>query len=116
MKTQQKGQRGEQLALELLTAKGYELQVRNYRAGRGEIDLIFQKDELLIFVEVKYRSSDSFGLPEETLKEAQQELIRRTAEAYLDEIDWEDDLRFDVVAILEKKGQNPEMEHFEDAF
>ncbi|MEM6298148.1 MAG: YraN family protein, partial [Bacteroidota bacterium] len=62
MKTQQKGQRGEQLALNHLTAKGDELKERNYRAGRGEIDLIFQADGLLIFVEVKYRSADSLGL------------------------------------------------------
>lgn len=124
MKTpqQQKGAQGEDLAVTFLTKKGYEIVVRNYRYKRGEIDVIAKKvsddlkSKLLVFVEVKLRSYDAYGLPEETVSENQQNLIMTTAEYYIEEINWEYDIRFDIVAIQLRRGLPPLISHFEDVF
>lgn len=118
MKTpqQHKGQQGESLAAKFLQQKGYEIIVQNYRYRRGEIDLIAQKEQLLIFVEVKLRSSVAYGLPEETISENQQNLIMTTAEHYIEQNDWLHDIRFDIVAIQLSQNKLSEIIHFEDAF
>lgn len=105
------GMKGESLAATYLLEKGYKLIARNYRAGRGEIDLIVQKDGILIFVEVKLRSGNAFGFPEDFVGSAKQEKVIQTAEAYLEEVDWQHDIRFDIVAVYGEK-----IEHFVDAF
>ncbi len=109
------GKKGEDWALTYLEQKGYRLQARNYRHRRGEIDLIVEKENRLIFVEVKLRADDRFGLPEEMVSSAQQALIIQTAEHYILEKDWQKDIRFDIIAILQKEDQR-EIQHFEDAF
>lgn len=109
------GKKGEDLAVDFLQAKGYDLIARNYRHRRGEIDLITRFRELLIFVEVKYRSRSDFGEPETFVSERQQELILAAAENYTYERQWEGDIRFDIVAISEVQGRQF-VEHFEDAF
>ncbi|OJJ17808.1 YraN family protein [marine bacterium AO1-C] len=119
MKTpqQQKGAQGENLAVQFLQKKGYEIVVRNYRYKRGEIDIIAKGiHQTLVFVEVKLRSSDAFGLPEEMVSENQQNLIMATAEQYIEESNWQHDIRFDIVAIQLPKGQAPKITHFEDVF
>ncbi|EAY31138.1 YraN family protein [Microscilla marina] len=118
MKTpqQKKGKYGENLAAAFMQNKGYTLLERNYRYKRGEIDIIAQTGDVLVFVEVKLRSSDNFGLPEESVSENQQNLIIQTAEQYIEEIDWESDIRFDIVAIELKSHQSPQITYFEDAF
>lgn len=118
MKTpqQQKGKYGEDLAVALMQKQGYTIRERNYRYKRGEIDIIAQTTDTLVFVEVKLRSSDSFGLPEESVSENQQNLIMQTAEQYIEETDWEGDIRFDIVAIELKPQQSPQITYFEDAF
>ena len=58
------GNKGEDQAAEFLQRKGYEILARNYRYKHSEIDLIVQKSDLIVFVEVKTRSSSGFGEPE----------------------------------------------------
>jgi len=60
-----KGKEAEDMAADFLSRNGYEIVQRNYRYRRSEIDLIVRKDNWLVFVEVKMRSSDAFGYPEE---------------------------------------------------
>ena len=115
MANQEKGKKGEDLASRYLESKGYQIRERNFRFGRNEIDIIAQKDGILIFIEVKLRTSSNFGFPEEMLKEAQKERIISAAQEYIFEIDWEQDIRFDIIAILQNKSIF-EIEHFEDAF
>lgn len=115
MDKQNKGKKGEDLAVLYLENKAYQVRERNFRSGRKEIDIIAEKDKILIFVEVKFRSSNSFGYPEQTLKTAQEERIISAAQDYIFKVDWEGDIRFDIIAILENKIGN-EIEHFEDAF
>ena len=113
--TKKIGQKGEKIALDYLLGKGYNFITQNYHYKKAEIDLIFQKEQLLVFVEVKYRSSDAFGMPEEMVSEKQQELIVGAAENYIIENNWENDIRFDIISIL-AIGKKLSVSHFEDAF
>ena len=109
-----KGKIGEERAAKYLEQKGFEIVEQNYRYGRGEIDIIgLKNNNLLVFVEVKMRSGDTFGNPEDFVSNAQQELIMVAAENYIHAINWQGDIRFDIMAI---DGSNNEMKHIEDAF
>ena len=110
-----KGNEGEQMAANFLIAKGFEIVVRNYRYKQCEIDLIMKKSNWLIFVEVKTRSSSAFGHPEEALDWKQEQRILEAAENYTYEINWQGNVRYDVVAIS-LQYQPPEIVHIEDAF
>ena len=112
--TKEKGKGGENQAISFLESKGYEILIRNYRYKRSEIDLIGQKDGLLVFVEVKLRKNDRFGEPESFVSDNQMQKIREAAENYIDNSDWSGNVRFDIVAIKERP--NMEILHFEDAF
>lgn len=110
-----KGKEGEKFAEKFLSNKGYQLLERNYRHKRGEIDLIMKMDNLLCFIEVKLRSRIDFGQPEDFVSENQKNLIIATAENFIHEKDWNDEVRFDIIA-LTVKGSDIEVEHFKDAF
>lgn len=111
---QEKGNKAEDMAAKMLQKKGYEILERNYTHGKGEIDIIAQKDDWLVFVEVRARSNAYYGFPEETISKSKANLIKKTAENYIYDNDWRGKIRFDIVAIL--VGQVFEIEHFEDAF
>ncbi|XOV92763.1 MAG: YraN family protein [Bacteroidota bacterium] len=114
MDNQLKGKYGEDLAVSYLESKDYEIIERNYRHGRGEIDLIgLYKNQLLVFFEIKFRKNDAFGTPETFVTENQEKLIMEAAEQYLFDINWKKDIRFDIISI---SGSSPAIEHFEDAF
>lgn len=111
------GQRGEFLATEFLERKGWRIAERNWRAGRGEIDVIaWAHDRLLVFVEVKTRASDGFGGPEEAVNARKQDIMARTAGIYMEHIGYDWEIRFDIVAILLKGDKVLEIRHVEDAF
>jgi putative endonuclease len=110
-----KGNEGEALAAQHLINKGYRLSERNYRFKRSEIDLIVQKDNCLVFVEVKLRTSIAFGYPEEFVSEKKAAKIMEGAEQYIYQTNWSGNIRYDIVAICKQKGQT-EIVHIEDAF
>lgn len=94
------GQRGEQYAAEYLSDHGYTIRARNWRCPVGEIDLVTEKDEVLIFVEVRTRRGDRLGTPEESITPAKRAKLIAAAQTYLDEHSQTDrDWRIDVVAI-----------------
>jgi putative endonuclease len=109
--TTEKGREAEQIALNFLVAKGYEIIAQNYRAGKGEIDLVAQDGNLIVFVEVKSRKNTAFGYPEMAVSPQKERLLQRTAEAFLTEKNLLNDIRFDIISI-----SGTEIEHFEDAF
>ena len=120
---QQIGQKGEDLAVEFLEEKGYRVMDRNYRFEREEVDVVaFQPDEdnqggELVFIEVKTRSGLAYGHPEESVSEEKQQSITSVAQAWLYERQMEGaPCRFDVVSIVLNQGEDPTIEHYENAF
>lgn len=107
------GSKGENLAAEYLEGKGFTVVARNYRFNRGEIDLIVQRDNWLIFVEVKTRSSNEYGEPEDFVDGLQIKKLFEAAEDYIFRVNWQGHVRFDVVSI--KLGVEPEILQIEDA-
>lgn len=110
------GQAGEAAAADYLRAHGYELVAQGYRYRRAEVDLIVrQGTTLLVFVEVKARSSSQFGYPETFVTTRKQELFRLAAEQVQEDLQWPGDIRFDVLAVT-PSATGFRIEHFEDAF
>lgn len=105
------GKIGEHKASIYLQNKGYQILNQNYRYKRDEIDLIAQYKELLIFVEVKSRKNNFFGNPEEAVNNTKAQNVIRAAQHYIQTIDWQNDIRFDIISIT-----GDEILHFEDAF
>ncbi len=110
-----RGISGERLAVEYLTTKGFRILAQNYRYLKAEVDIIAQKDNCLIAVEVKTRSSTAFGAPEEFLKPAQIQRIIKAVDHFVTSKDLDVEVRFDIIAIILSK-QAPQIEHIENAF
>lgn len=124
---QELGRWGEAHAAEYLVDQGYTIVARNERTPYGEIDLVAQKvsgptaesresQELLVFVEVKTRTSQSFGYPEEAVTPRKQINLISAAQHYLQEhpdlnLDW----RIDVISIERYPDQAPIIHHFDNA-
>ncbi|HEX8350507.1 MAG TPA: YraN family protein [Hymenobacter sp.] len=112
----QLGNAGEAAAVDYFLAHGFEIASRNYRYRRAEVDLIVRRTtQLLVFVEVKTRSTVKFGYPEEFVTERKRHLFRLAAEQYQEETNWQGDIRFDILA-LTQMAAGFRIEHFEDAF
>ncbi|MDE0803305.1 MAG: YraN family protein [Acidimicrobiales bacterium] len=98
---QKLGAQGEGLAARRYEAGGYTVVARNWRCSDGELDLVLRGDGVLVFAEVKTRSSDRFGLPAEAVTPAKQRRIRRLAQRFCaDTGERARTLRFDVVSVL----------------
>lgn len=110
-----RGNEGEQLAADFLVQKGFEIVERNYRYKRSEIDVIARIDNWLIFIEVKTRSSSYFGHPEEFVDSKKRKKILEGADHYLQETNWQGNVRYDIVSINLADGP-PKVVHIEDAF
>jgi len=109
------GKKGEEQAAHYLHKKGYKILMRNWQYQKAEIDIIAQWKESTVFIEVKTRSNNYFGYPEQSISNTKKRLLTIAAEAYLYEYGIEGDIRFDVVAIT--MGQyKTEIYHIEDAF
>lgn len=108
------GQKGEELAAQFLEKKGYQIVARNFRYKRAEVDIIAQQGNLLVFVEVKARSSTTFGYPEDFVDEKKAALIIAAAEYYINENNWEGMIRFDIISVMLQPRIG--IHHFEDAF
>jgi putative endonuclease len=109
------GKKGEDEAVSYLLAKGFEILERNFRFKRNEVDIIARLKNLLVFVEVKMRSSNLYGFPETFVSEAQAERILEAADEYQHKVNWNGDIRFDIISI-EKAGKKLAITHIEDAF
>jgi len=96
-----RGRKAEDIACARLQQAGLALTTRNYRSPFGEIDLVMQEHDTLVFVEVRYRSSDDFGTPAETVDARKQARLRATAEHYLQNTPRASKkaCRFDIVAL-----------------
>ncbi len=117
MDTQNKkrGTKAEGTAARFLENKGFSIEQRNYRLQHAEIDIIARKENLLIFVEVKTRTKNTYGHPETFVSPTQQENYHKVATAYIDAIQWNHPIRFDVIAV-ETTHDTIKITHFQDAF
>ncbi|MDQ9169195.1 YraN family protein [Oxalobacteraceae bacterium R-40] len=93
------GQAGEEQALEYLLSQGFRLVERNFHCRGGEIDLIVQKDGMLLFVEVRKRASGQFGGAAASVIPAKQARLKKAAQFYLQRYADPPPCRFDVIAI-----------------
>ncbi len=106
------GENGELLAKEFLLQKKYIILKTNWRFKRSEIDIIAQDKNIIVFVEVKTRNNSSFGNPEDFVTAHKIKKMQEAADAYIEEFNWQGELRFDIIAI----EKNNKITHFEDAF
>ena len=94
------GQLGERLAARHLERRGYHILARNWRCPVGEIDLVAERGDTLVFVEVRTRRGDRLGTPQESITPSKQAKLIETAQTYLAEAELgERDWRIDVVAV-----------------
>ena len=108
------GKWGETIASEYLTQKGYEILGQNIRTPYGEIDIIAKLTGTVTFVEVKTRTSNKMGLPEESITKRKREHMIACAEHYATENEI-DSWQIDVISIEGKPGANPTITYFENA-
>lgn len=110
------GRWGEQQAAEYLRQRGYQIVGHNLTTAYGEIDLLVEQAEVLVFVEVKTRRSAAFGAPETAITPGKQSHMLHSAEAYLQTLpEFEGDWRIDVIAIQQLSNGTAEITHFENA-
>ena len=115
-KHNQTGETGEALAASYLVKQGFTILARNYRYKKAEIDLIAQKSNLLVFVEVKTRTATNFGYPEESVDAKKEQLFLLAADEYIYQSQWQHDIRFDIIAITLGTLGSYQIHHIEDAF
>ncbi len=108
------GKKGEDMAVDYLEHLGYEILERNFRSGRIEIDIIAKLADRLIFIEVKTRTGNLYGYPEEAVDDQKQDSIENCAEAYILDTGWQGKIRFDIIAV--NLNQKSPIFHIKDAF
>ena len=113
------GRKGEEIALNFLKEKGYELIARNYRCHKfGELDLVMRDGKYLVFVEVRTKKNTVHGTPLETVDYAKRRQIEKMAKLYMtkEKVPENTYCRFDVVGIVLSGNGEPQIEHIQDAF
>ena len=117
MKRRDTGALGERLAADFLKKKGFRIVETNFRCREGEIDIVARQKDYLVFVEVRTKTSDAFGLLEESITAAKQSRMRRAASRYrLNHAKLPDLWRIDFVAIeMDRFGKAVRIELIENA-
>lgn len=111
----QLGRVGEKIAYKYLVEKGFTIKATNWRFKHKEIDILCIYESTLIVVEVKTRSNPDFERPQDAVTRSKQKLLVAAADAYIQEHDFQGDVRFDIISII--KNEHTEIvEHIPDAF
>ena len=108
------GRKGEDLATEYLLKQGFTILERNWTYENAELDIIARDEDILVFVEVKTRTGNAYGDPEDAVDKRKISKILEAAEAYVEEKNLDNEIRFDIIAIVIKGGRY-ELEHIPDA-
>lgn len=106
---------GEALALDYLLANQYEILEKNYRYQKAEVDLIVFKKGILAAIEVKTRTSDFFGDPQDFVSTKKIRLLVSAMDNYVIEKDLDVEVRFDIIAVIKNESET-RIEHLENAF
>ena len=111
------GQRGEALVAAWYVQAGYEILEQNWRRREGELDLILGRGRMVVFCEVKTRTSNRFGAPVEAITRTKQQRIRLLAARWLGESELRGrTLRFDVASVMVERGAEPVIDVLQGAF
>src|SRR5215510_2012216 len=109
------GKLGEELATLFLQKNGYNIHERNWRFKKGELDIIAEKNDRMVFVEVKTRKSSHLAEPRITIPMKKQKQLINTADIYLKFKRVNKESQFDVITVIVGKSEH-EIEHLQDAF
>ncbi|OFX27696.1 MAG: hypothetical protein A2041_09080 [Bacteroidetes bacterium GWA2_31_9b] len=109
------GKKGEDEAARFLVKNGYKIRNRNWRYKANEVDIIAEKNNLLIVIEVKTRTNPDFENPKEAVTKKKQRFIIKATDAYIQKYDIQLETQFDIVAVT-IQNNNVQIEHIEDAF
>ncbi len=109
------GKKGEEIAIAFLQKKGYEILDLNWTFQKAEIDIIAKLQNTLAIIEVKTRSSLTFGLPQDFVKPKKIQLLVKAVNQYVILNDLDLNVRFDIIAI-HHHNNNFDIEHLENAF
>jgi putative endonuclease len=109
------GKAGEEIAIGHFKSNGYEILETNWRKGSLEVDIIARKGNTLVIAEVKTRSTNYFGEPEEFVTRVKQKNLIKAANSYILQNNLDLEARFDIISILFKSGSH-RIHHIEDAF
>ena len=109
------GKEGENLAVEFLQKKGYKILERNWRFKKAEVDIITQKNDVLAIIEVKTRSTNYFGNPQDFVNPKKIQLLVEAINEYVTSKNLDVEVRFDIIAIL-KNNTKFNIEHLKGAF
>lgn len=109
------GKEGEEAAAAYLQALGYIVRHRNWRSGKSDLDIVAEKDGILVVAEVKTRRNEEYGHPEDAVTDGRIRHLVASAEAYLNKFEIDLPVRFDIITAV---GAKPpfRIEHIEDAF
>ena len=106
------GEKGEQVAESYLKKKGYSVLERNYKNKYGEIDLIAKEGSELVFIEVRSKTENDFGMPEETVKGKKKKKLKQNALAYTTFNNYDGFYRIDLVCVVfTKNGEIKRLTH-----
>jgi putative endonuclease len=109
------GNKGEELATGYLRKAGYKILKRNWKWGKNEIDIIAEKDDMLVFIEVKTRSDNPQVHPRTAITAEKQKSMIYAADGYIRKFRIDKEARFDLLFII-MQGEQPQFELIEDAF
>jgi putative endonuclease len=116
MKRRDVGIHGEKLAADFLSRQGYRILATNYRCSEGEVDIIAEDRDYLVFVEVRTRTGAQFGIPEESITPVKMGKLRAVASHYLQQNDgFSASWRIDVVVVLGWDNHVESIKHIENA-
>ena len=110
------GNLAEELAASFLAEKGYKILVKNFRYQRGEIDIIAEFNNQIIIVEVKARGSDIFMEPQEAVTKTKIKSLVMVADFFMKDRNLNQEVRFDIIAVLPDEKGRLQITHLEDAF
>ena len=112
------GRRGEDLAAAWLEGQGLVVLARNWRCPEGELDIVATDRRVVVICEVKTRSGERFGSPFEAVTQGKRRKLRRLAMLWVTDskVKGYPPLRFDVIGVLWRPGEQPAIEHREEAF
>lgn len=110
------GKIAEELAADFLIRNQYRILARNFRYLKAEIDIIAEKDDCIVIVEVKARHTDAFLEPQEAVNKKKIKLLISAANYFIEENNIDKEVRFDIISVLPNKQKTLEIHHIIDAF